>query len=277
MSLRLSLVLGLAAIAVGCATSGDGGNGGDLTGDDGGATGDDAGGSQDGSPPKNDSGNPQGDSGNPADSSMTGDGGGTCVKPPPASCGLAPQCGCGASQTCEVTDIMGDTACTGAGTAAQGHACTTTGGCAAGLTCVFGACRPYCASAGAACGTPGTGNCQQVQNTSMVDIKNLKVCLIACALDDASSCGGLPTNTTDPVASCVPTTTGATDCETAGRSTTTCGGQNPPFCAPGYACVNSATCQKWCKVGGSGQCGAQTCGSFTTPVMIGGVEYGSCR
>lgn len=281
MSLRrLSFVLGLvtlaasAASSIGCATSGDGGAGGG--GDDGGAAGDDGGALGDGGQPRNDSGNPQGDSGNAGDSGNPGDSGGTCVKPPPASCGLAPQCGCGANQTCEVTDLTGATACTGAGSAPQGHACTTTGGCAAGLTCVFGACRPYCATAGTACGMP-LGDCLQVKNTSMVDIVNLKVCLVACALDDANSCGGLPTNTTDPVATCVPTTTGVTDCETGGRSTTTCGGQNAPFCAPGYLCANGTTCQKWCKVGGTGQCGALTCGALMPAVSIGGIQYGSCR
>lgn len=111
----------------------------------------------------------------------------------------------------------------------------------------------------------------------MMDIVNLKVCLIACTLDDASSCGGLPANMSDPVANCVPTTTGTVDCETGGRSTTTCGGQNAPFCAPGYVCINGTTCQKWCKVGGSGQCGALTCGALTPPLTVGGIQYGSCR
>lgn len=281
MSLRrLSFVLGLAtltasaATSIGCATSGNGGS----TGNDSGAAGDDGGALDDGGQPKIDSGNPQGDSGVAGDSANPGDSGGACVKPPPASCGLAPQCGCGANQTCEVTDVMGDTACTGAGNATQGHACTTTGECVAGLTCVFGACRPYCAQmSGSACGVAGTGACQQVQNTSMVDIKNLKVCLISCALDDVSSCGGLPTIMTDPVATCAPTTPGATDCVKGGRSTTTCGGQNAPFCAPGYRCSNGTTCESWCKVGGTGQCGALTCGALMPAVTIGGIQYGSCR
>ncbi len=280
MSLRrLSFVLGLAMLAastapsIGCATSGSGG----TAGDDSGAAGDDSGALDDGGQPKLDSGNPQGDSGIAGDSANPGDSGATCVKPPPASCGLAPQCGCGANQTCEVTDVNGSTACTGAGAATQGRACATTGGCAAGLTCLYGACRPYCATAGAACGTPGTGDCEQAMTTAMAPIVNLKVCLISCALDDANACGGLPTITTDPVATCAPTTLGATDCVKGGRSTTTCGGQNAPFCAPGYRCSNGTTCEKWCKVGGTGQCGALTCGALMPAVTIGGIQYGSCR
>jgi hypothetical protein len=215
------------------------------------------------------------------DGMMQADTGNCTVVPPSNVCGLDPQCGCGSMGTCDVDfqKLDGTTKCVQTmGSGMIKSACKMTTDCSAGLTCVFGACRPYCATAGAACGITGTGNCQQVQNTSMMDIVNLKVCLIACALDDANSCGGLPSNMSDPVATCVPTVSNTTDCETAGRSTTTCGGQVAPFCAPGYACVNSATCQKWCKVGGSGQCvGAQTCGGFTTRLIIGGVEYGSCR
>lgn len=284
MGARVTFVCGVAAIAIGCATSGTGGTvGGDDTGDAGGVTpGDDAGAPDvatrhDSSVPPGDSGMPPADSGGPLP-----DTGSTCVMPPPATCGLAPQCGCSATQTCDVVTAMGGTSCVMAGTAAQAHACTTTGGCAAGLTCVFGACRPYCATAGAQCGLAGTGICYQVQTnaTPPENVPNLKVCLLDCALDDPNSCGGLPTNTSDPVASCLADNSGHSDCETAGRSTTTCGGNMAPFCAPGYTCANNGTsnvCVKYCKITGGTCPGAQTCHHFATDVVVGAITYGYCQ
>ena len=292
MATRLSFVLGFLSVgAVACATAGTS----DLGGDDAGGSADDAGTSNDGAgrgqpgqdagkaSPGKDSGNPlPGDSGNPPGQ----DGGGsTCVKPPVgdgggvAACGLAPQCGCASNQTCDVTSANGSTACVNAGTATLGHACSGTGGCAVGLTCVFGACHPYCGSAGSQCAISGTGLCYQVQNQQMQNIPNLDVCLVKCALDDAASCGAISANQSDPVAGCIVDNAGNTDCETVGRSTTTCGGANAPYCAPGYTCANNGStnvCVKWCKVGGAVNCGAQTCRSFTTHVIVAGTEFGYC-
>jgi hypothetical protein len=290
MTKRLSFVLGVLGVlgvlpvgAVACATAGTSDVGGG--GQDSGVALDDSGqvvtGGDSGNAPGNDSGNvPPGDSGNPSPDGSSS----TCVKPPiadgggAASCGLSPQCGCASNQTCDVTSANGSTACVNAGTATLGHACSGTGGCAVGLTCVFGACHPYCATAGSQCAVAGTGVCYQVQNQQSQPVPNLDVCLIACALDDATSCGPVSANQNDPVAGCtIIDNANHPDCATAGRSTTTCGANGaPPLCGPGYACTTAGGCVKWCKVGGANTCGAQTCRSFSPPVVVVGIEFGGC-
>jgi hypothetical protein len=210
------------------------------------------------------------DSGTPDTGADTG----TCTKVAPSNvCGLAPQCGCNSGQTCDVTGTAGETACINAGTAQMGRACTATGGCALGLGCWGGACRPYCATAGQACGTAGTNQCLQLMNGA-TPVPNLKVCLINCALDDPNSCGGL-TPAGQPVAGCDASQVNGvmyTDCLVAGRSTTTCNPSANQYCAPGYACLTSNLCKRWCKVGNS----ACTCNSLNPKVVISGQEYGVC-
>jgi hypothetical protein len=205
---------------------------------------------------------------------------GTCTKAPPSNvCGLSPQCGCASGQTCDVTGANGETTCLTAGTATLGRGCTRTEGCAIGLSCWGGACRPYCGTGGQACGTPGTGLCFQVTNQGQA-VPNAKICLVSCALEDPNSCGGTPAS--GPVSGCFPigvpgadgglTTT--TDCQETGRSTTTCNpNATPPVeCAPGYACINGTSCRRWCKIGSA----ACTCGAVTPKVIISGQEYGVC-
>lgn len=221
------------------------------------------------------------------DGGASADASGPCVVRPPASCGLAPQCGCGANETCDVVDENGGTSCVTAGTATQGRGCVSTGDCVATLKCIFGACRPYCPTAGVACDTLGTGGCFQVTTAAAppVNVPNLSVCTVTCQLDDATSCGGLPASMSDPVAACTPVHAAGIsgDCRQAGRSTNTCGAvQNgvatPPFCAPGYGCAGNLTCFKWCRVGVAGLCsGGQTCTPFPTGIVVDGTAFGHCQ
>jgi hypothetical protein len=214
-------------------------------------------------------------------------GGGVCVKASPGTCGLSPQCGCTANQTCQVTDAMGTAGCVAAGSGPQGHGCNTTADCAAGLTCLAGACRPYCpaASANSQCGIPGTGLCIQVVNDATgTNVPNETVCLINCALDDPTSCGGIPAS--GPIAGCVLDTNGGTntDCQAAGSSmTSTCSGSTaPPLCAPGYGCQqlgSGLVCAQWCRLDIAGTCqGGATCMQFggSGGVIINGTAYGYC-
>ena len=213
------------------------------------------------------------------------DAGSTCAKAPPSNkCGVAPQCGCAPTETCDVNDFTtGAVNCIAAGTAAPGKACTTTAGCALGSTCISGACKPYCPAGvgtdggdAGACRITGTSTCVQVVNGN-TPIPNLKVCRVACDLTNAASCD-LP-NAPAGLVGCDLDNTNQPDCFTAGTSTTTCAGATR--CAPAYVCVNLAndggsSCKKWCKVGDNTPCGAGTCNGFASKLLVNGVEYGAC-
>jgi hypothetical protein len=204
----------------------------------------------------------------------------SCVKAPPSNmCGVAPQCGCPIGETCDVRDNMGDVQCISAGTAGQGKSCTTTAGCALGLTCGDGACRPYCPAGtadGAACGIMGTTTCLYAGTPA---IPNFHVCRIACDLVNPSACDPTPAGGTLAPVGCDVDDKGNTDCVTAGAGTAgaTCDGTN--LCAPSYVCVNTgmtSVCKKWCKVGDNTPCGGMTCSGFMTKLMVNGAEYGAC-
>lgn len=195
--------------------------------------------------------------------------------PPSNKCGVVDQCGCNATQTCDVKDTAGNVECVAAGTAGMGRACTSTAGCEKGLTCVFGTCHAFCSNT---CSIPGTNTCYQVQQGTAA-VPNFKVCQVTCDLRDANSCGG--TNAAGPAA-CVPDGAGATDCESAGTAAVnqTCSGTaSAPSCAPGLTCVKlsntSNQCKRWCRVGTS-DCGSSTCTGFSTKIKVGTVEYGVC-
>src|SRR3954447_1670680 len=78
-------------------------------------------------------------------------------------CGLEPQCGCANNETCDVTnETSGATSCVTAGGGTLGRPCNQTGDCLAGLTCQFGACRPYCKTPRSKCGISGTELCVEI-------------------------------------------------------------------------------------------------------------------
>ena len=109
-------------------------------------------------------------------------------------------------------------------------------------------------------------------------IPNLNVCMVQCAPENASSCGG---KTNAGIGACVLDDQGQTDCEEGGTraANQTCGGTNGN-CGPGLVCATpssgASTCKRWCKVG-TADCGGTTqCTGFSTKVMVGTVEYGAC-
>jgi len=184
-----------------------------------------------------------------------------CTTVPPNNlCGLVPQCGCSATQTCYVTnDQTGATSCITAGSGAQGSACTSTGSCALGLTCVFGACRAYCAAGSQQCA--GGALCFDPVNSQGNPTPNRHVCSINCDLRSPNAaCPGNGCEWFDAQH--------VTDCRTAGT-----GGQDLPCnsnadCKPGFECypINPliTTCQGYCRLGQNGDCGA---GSSCTDVF----------
>lgn len=223
-----------------------------------------------------DSGNNNGSDGSMQqnDSSMGVDSGSNCKTVPPNNlCGLDPQCGCGANGTCDV-DLQllnGTTKCVqSTGNGQIKSACKTTADCAAGLGCLFGACRPYCSTNGTKCQQPNTTNCLQLVDNNMAPIQNLLVCELDCQLDNANDCGG-------PNEACVYFGNSDVDCRDAtGANSTTCS-QQKPVCSPGYVCLSNYTCAKWCKVGQNSCPNNKTCVSFSTKVIIKNVEYGACQ
>jgi hypothetical protein len=178
-----------------------------------------------------------------------------CTTVPPNNlCGLVPQCGCGVNQTCDVTnDQTGATSCITAGAGVQGAACTSTGNCALGLTCVFGACRPYCTTANQTCSNGGL--CFDPQNSQGNPTPNRHVCSIQCDLRNPSAaCPGNGCDWFDAQK--------VTDCRTAGT-----GGQDLPCnsnadCKPGFECYPFGplitSCQGYCRIGQNGDCGNGT-------------------
>ncbi len=183
---------------------------------------------------------------------------GSCTTTAPSNvCGLTPQCGCAANQTCDVTNYSnGAVSCVGAGAGATASVCSSTSQCALGLTCVRGACRPYCAKAGQSCNN-GLGECMQLKNGNGSSITNLKVCAIPCAPRNPSAACGANNCIWDEG----PDTT---DCATAGTKGEfeTCSSSTQ--CLPGFACVDNPdkglVCERWCRVGNSADCpGSPTC------------------
>lgn len=201
----------------------------------------------------------------------------TCKRTAPSNkCGVAPQCGCTGTETCDVQDSAGNVACITAGKGAMGVPCATSAGCARGLTCVFGTCHELCGNPGGKCTSPKTSDCIQVKNTGGAAVPNLAVCLVACDLRDATACGG---TTGVGTGVCMVDDKGVTDCQAGGTKTAgqTCSPTDD--CGPALVCVTSganSTCRKWCRVGVSADCGGAACNGFSTKVMVGATEYGAC-
>ncbi len=209
----------------------------------------------------------------------------TCVKAAPSNkCGVAPQCGCALTETCDVQDNAGNVNCIAAGTAGPGKSCTTTAGCALGSTCIGNACKPYCPAGtstdggGGACGLTGTSTCVQIGAAS-TPIPNLKVCRAACDLTNATSCdqaNAIP----GLVIGCDLDSTNQPDCFKTNSNMGSC--LSDGICAPAYVCATLANdagsaCKKWCKVGPkSATCGGVDCPSFGPKILVNGVEYGAC-
>lgn len=194
---------------------------------------------------------------NKADASVPDSNGECTTVPPNNRCGLVPQCGCGANETCDVTnETTGATSCVSGGSATLGRPCTQTGDCMAGLTCDFGACRPYCSTPRSKCGVAGTDLCVEVLDSADKPITNKAVCTINC--DPRSPQGVCGTN------ACLwfPTyynPSKISDCNFAGTVqpyAAECQGDGD--CTQGHACIDHPKigfeCERWCRIGVAGDC-----------------------
>lgn len=201
-----------------------------------------------------------------------------CETTPPSNvCGLVSQCGCESSQTCDIADFSGNVRCVAFGKAAAGSPCTTTSGCARGLTCVFGTCHAFCDVDGDPC---ANGSCMALSLSDDTPIPNYEVCSHPCDLRDPMACGGA---TPAGTGVCSTDGMGSTDCVAGGNLTEkepcSAGGE----CGPALVCITltignetTSECRRWCRVG-EGDCGgASVCQGFSTKEIIDGVEYGIC-
>jgi hypothetical protein len=204
---------------------------------------------------------------------------GTCATVAPSNaCGLTPQCGCAANQTCDVTNnTTGAVSCVLAGGGPVGSYCTTTTQCANGLTCGYNTCRPYCATAGAACAGANLGQCTQYYDpTAGTAVPNSKVCTIACDLRSPSAACGSNNCIFD-------TTINATDCDKSGTKALYAACTRYNDCQQGLACTQHPLfgfeCEKWCRIGQS-DCGLlETCTDVygAAAPSSGGAKLGHCQ
>lgn len=204
---------------------------------------------------------------------------GACAKTAPSNlCGLAPQCGCAANETCDITNkATGAVSCTLAGGGPLASLCTTSSQCAKGLACAYGACRPYCAAINTACsGMAGVGMCTELYDPPGTLVPNGKVCTITCDLRNPSAVCGSNNCIYDGSVK-------ATDCDKSGTKDLydACSSYND--CKQGMACVNNPffgpECEKWCRIGQS-DCGfLETCEDVygANAPTSGGVKLGHCQ
>lgn len=207
------------------------------------------------------------------------DSGGTCATVAPTNtCGLAPQCGCAANQTCDVTNTTnGGVSCVLAGGGTLGSYCTSTTQCAKGFTCGYNACRPYCPTIGTNCAGAGLGPCAQYYDPALgTPITNSKVCSVTCDLRNPTAVCGSNNCIFD-------TTVNATDCDKTGTKALYAACTRYNDCQQGLACADHPIfgfeCEKWCRLG-QNDCGIlESCTDVYGAVapMSGGVKLGHCQ
>lgn len=218
------------------------------------------------------------DAGGPTDSGAGVVDAGSCAKVAPSNaCGLVPQCGCSANQTCDVTDLAtGAVACVGSGGGNLGGACTATSQCSKGLTCLYGACRPYCNNPNGQCNGQNLGFCFAPEKSGGGTTPNLAVCTVRCdPRNPAALCGS---NTclwfaADNDSDCnVPGTKGLYD---------TC--SSVTDCKAGLACAKHPLfgneCETWCRIGQSDCAAFEACTDVygAKAPVVGGVKLGLCQ
>jgi hypothetical protein len=205
-------------------------------------------------------------------------------------CDIQTQCGCDMTMACDLdfTDLMGTACRPKVDTGVEGTSCGGTFGspnkCASKYVCIGSgssrSCERYCAT-NADCISP-RGQCVIQITANGMPIPDATTCSSNCDPGAASnplcpsgwSCD-LFTATFNG------TPFKISDCRVAGTAGQggTCSATVP--CAAGLTCVSLSTggnqCAKICKPPSNTGCpGGTTCGSFSTPFMIAGTEYGAC-
>lgn len=265
----------LAIASAGCAYGSDGRGGRDagvVHGQDSGIARFDAGVRIDAGPGI-DAGRPPGiDAGPPRDS-------GSCTESP---CRLvSPQCGCGAGEGCSVSG-SGARGCSAAGTALEGQACTGPSSCQAGMLCIgAGGAQAFCArfcNRDADCtGGPGSLCLLTLDDGSGGALPGVTLCTVSCNATSSAGCGA------GMACAVLQESSGAmrwlTSCRAAGTATTGGACSTDDDCAPGHFCADAGfgnECIRYCTYPSGFECSFGSCNAFTTPVIVGGTEYGYC-
>ncbi len=197
---------------------------------------------------------------------------------------VAPQCGCPSGQGCYV-DAAGGRSCSAAGSNAEGAPCTAPTSCTAGNLCINidsgGGSTPVCAHFCSLDSQCGGGLCViTLSDGSGGSIPGVTLCTRAC--DPVAQTGCRTGAYCDIFQESAGSMRYFTDCAapSVGSGTQGASCADADDCAAGYACLDPGTgdqCVHWCRVGdGTGCSGLTTCVGFTSPVTIGGTEYGVC-
>jgi hypothetical protein len=187
-------------------------------------------------------------------------------------CDLAPSCGCALDEACYPTATADVNGCMPPGSGVEEDSCTEHGDCQPGLVCLglTGRCRRTCVD-DSACDPDQGSRC--IVTVSGV---TANVCTSACDPITGQGCQGgdgcyTYNDAGGDVTNCAPSGVG-----TSGGSCATSGNSD---CATGFWCVDvggSLECRETCVVGGPATCGAGSCQSLTSPVVIGTTTYGVC-
>ena len=183
-----------------------------------------------------------------------------CVLQPGAKCRVAPNCGCSATETCELVGLNGEGACQAAGSVGRGGQCTASADCAPGLGCIGGTCTNYCRN---------DNDCPDKQCDALVSgtgtpIKDVGSCSTPCdpavaQCADGRACRFIATERT----ACVNTGSGGDGaaCKVDGD------------CEAGRACVPGNVCGAVCQAGSTCDSGA-ACQAVA--LTYKGTTYGFC-
>lgn len=206
--------------------------------------------------------------------------------PVATACTLVPQSGCdGATPACDLTfSYDGSTECravTHQG-ASTSH-CALDTDCMAGFTCLQGAtpsqtwCARFCEHDSDCMGV-GSRCVDPVMDAMGHAIPDVWTCSTSC---DPVARTGCPSGMGCGVWADANGGADFSDCAYMGTTAADGSCDYDDECRPGTTCVNLSTggsvCEKYCRVGHDTDCPTdETCLSFTTPVTVGGIEYGTC-
>lgn len=240
------------------------------------------------------------DGGRLADSGSAGIDANFCPSDP---CDLLQQCGCGATQVCDLGEDLANagTACRDVTTPGMSASnCSTDTECARGYSCFYssgeGQCRKYCNDSSTAndCGDGGHCRIKISYNSDGDTIPGVTVCTKKCKPEatEGNSCPSSPQfgcrlgfANPDGVAD-NDDEFWYTDCSpapaTGGGHNATCDFSSD--CASGFICTagDPGSCRRTCIVSIDGEPAPNECPSnrdcvaFSNTPTIGGIEYGQC-
>ncbi len=197
---------------------------------------------------------------------------------------ISPQCGCGAGQACYLSGTT--RGCAAAGTTAEGASCSGVADCSPGLTCLNVArsgtsvsqCGRFCATDS---DCTGAGLCiHTLSDGAGGTVSGVMLCSVDC--DPISQAGCVSGSACQIYQESMGAMRFFTDCVApvgAGGQGASCSADTD--CRAGFACAGSpSVCQRWCDAPGMAAAGgcasSEACYGFSTPLVVGGTEYGVC-